>query len=151
MWQHNNITTTVNIHRFSLIFTHFHSFSHVVITHFSLIIHMLSLLIFHRFSPFFTHFYSFFVVCCRLSRCRIFFRKFYLSWTPTRTLSLHFTHFLLSTLVFHRFSFIFTHFYSFSLSIHSFLLSIHSFLLVFTKYSLIFRCLLSVVTLSHFF
>ena len=57
----DNLTTTVNIHRFSLIFTHFHSFSHVVNTCFSLIFHMLSTLIFHQFSSIFINFHSF---CC---------------------------------------------------------------------------------------
>ena len=98
----DNLTTTVNIHRFSSIFTHFHSFSHVVITHFSLIIHMLSLLIFthfHSFSLIFTHFHSFFVVCCRLSRRRFFLLKFYCPWTVQLDI--------------YSFSLIFTHFYSF--------------------------------------
>ena len=98
----DNLTTTVNIHRFSSIFTHFHSFSHVVITHFSLIIHMLSLLIFthfHSFSLIFTHFLLFVVGCHVVA---FFYKSFPVlgrsSWT--------FTHF-------HSFLLIFTHFYSF--------------------------------------
>ena len=114
----DNLTTTVIIHSFSSIFTHFHSFSHVVITHFSLIIHMLSLLIFHSFSLIFTHFHSFSVVCCRLSRCRPFLGKFTCPWTPIRTLSLIFTHFHSFTLVFHQFSLIFTHFPLFVVGCH---------------------------------
>ena len=102
---------------------------------------MLSLLIFHRFSLIFTHFHSFSLLCRHVVSRRIFFRTFHLSWTSTWTLSLIFCC---------HYSF-FTHFHSFLLIFTKYSLVFTKYSLVFTKYSLIFCCLLSVVTLSHFF
>ena len=112
----DNITTTVIIHRFSSIFTHFHSFPHVVTAYFSLILHMLSLLIFHQFSSIF-HVFSLILLLCRhVVTSSTFFKKFYL---PVDTHSDTFTHFhsfsLISTvshlffIVFHSFSLLCRH------------------------------------------
>ena len=122
---------------------------------------MLSTLIFHQFSLIFTHFYSFSVVCCQLSRCRLFLGEFSCPWTPPRTLSLIFTHFysfllilrcLLSVVTLSTFfrevylsldtpSDIFTHFYSFP-QFHTCFSSIfthfYSFLLISTVSHLFF-------------
>ena len=108
-WQHNN-----NRH-YSLIFTHFHSFSliftcchclfftnssHVVNTHFSLI---------------FTHFYSFSLIfCCLLSvvTSSLFFKEVYLSLDTPLDIFTHFHSFSLISTVSHLF---FINFHSFSL------------------------------------
>ena len=105
---------------------------------------MLSSLIFHRFSSIFINFHSFLRYVVVLSCRHTFFRKFYLSWTPPWTLSLHFSPFFIN---FHSFSLIFCCHHSFFIVFHRF----SSFFIVFHQFSLIFTLCRRVVMSSYFF